>query len=446
MRLALLAFACAAGVACVHAAPGTGSEADRAMAAAEDAARAGRYDEAARSFRAAAAADPGRYAAHRGYVEAQMRLGRIAEPLAEYAARARAFPKDPVAHYGLGLAAFASGDGERAIAELREAATLDGKGAEPQHRLGVALLASERFAEAREALEKSVALEPKASRSWAALANARWRTGDRKGAIAALAVLPDVEPSPKDVAQGRELVRKMYDPMRGFPESLKKDLDTALDWLDKSDAPQEALKIFEEILRKFPDLAAVHTLVGLAWQRLDDAGHAIEAYTRAAELAPENPQPHLWLAELYAARDRRDRARAEFQAVLDRDPLNTDALGRDAEVASEMGDHAAAAARLRKLVALDRANADVRLRLARELMEQKEFAAAEVELLAVDRVAPRHPEVLLRLGLVAMERRNRAATAAERKREGERARAYFQQVLDAQPDNAAAQHALSELK
>ncbi|MFY0576011.1 hypothetical protein ACN28S_18090 [Cystobacter fuscus] len=43
----------------------------------------------------------------------------------------------------------------------------------------------------------------------------------------------------------------------------------------------------------------VHALMGLAWQRLDDAGRAVEEFKRAIELAPADGKNHFYLGELY---------------------------------------------------------------------------------------------------------------------------------------------------
>jgi tetratricopeptide (TPR) repeat protein len=440
-----LAFALAAAlaVACAH--RKGAAEAGEALAAAETEARAGRHTQAMAHYHWSLAADPSSLGAHRGYLESAQKAGKLWEVRGEYTVQTQREPRDPIGHYGLGLALYLSGETERAIAELRRAVELAPREPEYQHRLGVALLAANQPVEAKTALEAALALEPRMSRTHIALARARQRAGDRTGALAALGRIAELEPTPREVAQGRELLREMNDPMQGLPEQVRKDLEVAVQWLERDDNPQTAWQVLEPMLKAHPDAGAVHALAGLAWLRVGDGARAFEAFTRATELSPGDPLPHLYLAELYAGRGRRDRARAELAEALARDPLSGPALRRDAQLASEMRDRPAALGRLQRLVVLEPEDAPARLDLARLLMEGNDGGAEAHLLRLVDR-EPRHAEALLRLGMLSAQKRAGASTDKDKKKHTEKARSYLVKVLEIQPDNAAARQGLKELE
>jgi len=62
---------------------------------------------------------------------------------------------------------------------------------------------------------------------------------------------------------------------------------------------REALKYYEEIAKADPNDALVQLNMGRVWVKLNDAEQAEQAFTQAIRLAPNQPESHSSLAELY---------------------------------------------------------------------------------------------------------------------------------------------------
>jgi tetratricopeptide (TPR) repeat protein len=350
--------------------------------------------------------------------------------------------------YGLGLVLFARGgpDAERALEHLRRAAELRAGEADFHYRYGLVQLEAERFAEALPALARAVELAKGNAAYRVPLAVARARTGDRAGAIAELKAMLDLSPSPDDVRRGRKVAETINDPYRDLPRVVREEVEAALAYMARADAPRQALEALERVLERFPDLGAVHALTGLCWARLDEASRAIAAYQRAAELSPLDPLPRLYLGNLYFARERPEQAREHYLAALERDPFATDAWRRLGEAALQRTDGKEAARAFERLVLLQPDEADVRVLYGRALLEAGDEARAETALNeALDR-NPRSTDALSRLGLLYAARRLKAKDASEKRRLGEMAAGFFAKVLEIDPENQAAAQALASVR
>src|SRR5439155_8960695 len=131
-----------------------------------------------------------------------------------------------------------------------------------------------------------------------------YRSGDGKGAVAALSSAIASAPTHQDVKVARALMDQIADPFAAFPQAARPTLEQGIQWLQVADVPQQAIISFEEILHDWPDLAVVHALLGLAYQRIDDAGRAVDELKRAIELAPDDGKSHLYLGQLYLSHQR----------------------------------------------------------------------------------------------------------------------------------------------
>jgi Flp pilus assembly protein TadD len=233
-----------------------------------------------------------------------------------------------VSHYQQGLVRFArvaeaSGP---AIVEFRRAVALEPNEPEFHYRLGVALLESEQMEEALVELKRATTLAPERT-GWALpLAKALARTGDQPGAVAAIRkVVVDGNPTPAEVKTAVALMDQLSDPFATFPTSAKPELEQAIQWLQLADVPQQAIVLLEQILHDFPDQAVVHALLGLAYDRLDDAGRAVDEFKRAIELAPDDGKAHFYLGELYVARQRPKNAEEHLLKAVEKNPCLSDA-------------------------------------------------------------------------------------------------------------------------
>jgi tetratricopeptide (TPR) repeat protein len=379
--------------------------------------------------------------------EAQVRAGRTDAWIAELERR-NARAERAVNHYMLGLAHFsrASGAEAPAVAAFERALALKPQEAEFHYRLGLARLESEQYAAALEPLRRAAELAPERPGIRLPLAKALHRTGDAAGAVAALGVLVKAGPSPAEVATARALMNQMADPFARFPKTAEAKLEEGLRYLRELDAPHPAIVAFEEILRDYPDLAVVHALLGLSWQRLDDAGRAVEEFKRAIELAPEDGKNHLYLGELYLSRQRPESARPLLERAVALNPLLDEAWFRLGDMHLERKELAAARECFRVAAYLLPEAVPPRGKLAWVLQLEGSWAEAERELLRVVEREPENLEFTLRLGLLFTEQAQRAQRAEERRGAVAKAERWLRKVLEAQPENVVASRALQQLK
>jgi tetratricopeptide (TPR) repeat protein len=435
--LSIAAAACLHLAACAGVVRGDRSAQELAQAAQAQLAQ-GNAAEARASFEAALARDPRLLAAVRGRIEASRRLGLLPELLAEAEARTQAAPADGIGFYQLGLARFAKGDEPGALAALTRATELLPQQADAWYRLGVLLFDGERFDAAKAPLLKAVELGPQAARYRIPLATCLGRLGDAKGALAQLAQVPQLSPSAEEAQLAVQAARALTDPFRGLSPEAKAAVEQALGFLVK-DAPGLAVPVLEAILEKQPQLGPAHALLGLAAQRMDEAGKAATELKRAAELLPEAPQPHAWLGELYASKEKPELAAQEYRLALARNPLDVATLRKLALV--HLGQSAGAQealAPLRAAAALEPSDAALAVLLARtELQLPGEAARGRQRLERLAEERPSDPEVLLRLAQALGDQRA-SASEPERSALGQRAASLAKRVLELQPGNAAA--------
>jgi tetratricopeptide (TPR) repeat protein len=349
-----------------------------------------------------------------------------------------------VAHYMQGLVLFARAADATgpAIAQFQRAVELEPNSGELHHRLGVALLESEKYEQARAPLERAAQLQPDELSWQLPIAKVRYRSGDSKGAVAALALLVSGSPTVQDVKLARALMDQIADPFAGFPQAARGTLEQGIQWLQVADVPQQAIVSFEEILHEYPDLAVVHALLGLAYQRIDDAGRAVDELKRAIELMPDDGKAHFYLGGLYLSHQRPKLAREELERALQLNPLLDEAYVRLGDLALERHDYVIAHKLFFALAHLlpDEAPAHGKLALVYQL--EGDWPAADRELHLVVDKDPDNTEFVLRLGVLHTERFTRARTSEERTAASAEAIKWLAKVLERQPDNAIASRAL----
>lgn len=358
-------------------------------------------------------------------------------------------PKDTaISHYQQGLVRFAraSDASAPAIADFRRAAALDPSEPEYRYRLGVALLESEQYEPARIELEAAVKQAGDRPSWFLPLAKVRYRTGDNHGATEAIRTVVTGGPSAADVRTARALMDQISDPFAGIPRAARAQLEQTIQWLEVADVPQQAIVQLEELLRDYPDEAILHSLLGLSWARLDDAGRAVEELKRAIELAPEDGKNHLYLAQLYEARQRPKNAEEHYQKALERNPVLDEAWLRLGDVALDRQDYVTARKYFEVATRLlpDSPSAHGKLALVHQL--DGNWPAADRELRVVLDRDPENLEFMLRLGVLHTERFAKSRSPTERNQASVEATRWLEKVLEAQPENAIASRALARLK
>src|SRR6185295_13058688 len=157
-------------------------------------------------------------------------------------------------------------------------------------------------------------------------------------AVAALALVVQGSPTPAEVKVARALMDQIADPFAAFPQAARPTLEQGIQWLQVADVPQQAIVSFEEILHDYPDIAVVHALLGLAYQRIDDAGRAVDELKRAIELQPDDGKAHQYLGELYLSHQRPKQAREELERAIKLNPMLDIAYYRLGDLALERRD------------------------------------------------------------------------------------------------------------
>ena len=435
---AVLAFA----AGCAHAPAAARSPKEEAHALL----KANKPEEAAPLLLKLHLADPGDLDVARWLVDAHVKAGTTDQLLPRLSAP---WPgREEVRHYMLGLLRFgrSAGEAKPAIEELQQAAALSPRTAEFHYRLGLVLLETEAYPPAAAELKQVRELQPDHRPVLLPLSRALARTGDRPAAVEALRLLVQAGPTPAEVKTARALMAEISDPFAGIPRAAQAKLDGGIKWLHEYDAPQPAIVAFEEVLRDFPDLAPVQALLGLAYQRLDDGGRAMEAFKRAVELQPAVGRNYFYLGEIYRTHQRPDAAREQYVRALALDPLLDDAYLRLGDLALERRDFTAARDAFFALAHLQPGSTSARGKLAAALQLGGDLAGADRELRAALALDPESLEFQLRLGLLHAERSLRAAREDDRRQASQEAERWLRKVLDAQPENAVASRALETLK
>ncbi len=427
----MLLAACATGTPAERAA----KEVKAGLAALDD----GRVCRAYGRFQAAVKEDEDDLDALRHLVQAARECGRLDAMTRAAQRRADEAPSSARARYVLGLCLLAGSHSERrGLEELATAHRLEPANAEYALRLGLALLESERFVEAVGPLREAVAHEGDDPHAHFPLAVALHRTGHDEDAIAEIGAALAFEPSRHDIQEAHKLLELIHDPYRVLPQGARGQFREGLGWLEREEAPQRAVDVFEILQQQYPQVAAIQSVLGLAYQRIGDSSQAVEHFERAAQLDPTLPEPHLYLGELYYSLRHYEDAAVQYRAAIAQDPLLAAARERLAQLLSENGDLPGAAQQLRAIVALHGGDADSRLALAGTLFLGGDLHGAETQLRKVIERAGTNLQATLTLAAEVAKEAEATHDPVERRRLNDQARQLAGEVLALQPDNAVA--------
>jgi Flp pilus assembly protein TadD len=416
------------------------SDEERAIEAFQD----GRTGEAVALYESLSKRNPTDLALARNLAEAHVRNGSDDRYLNE-------LQKSPSAiHWYLeGLIRFSrpTEAGVQAIAAFQRAVELEPNQAEYQHRLGVALLESEKFEEARPIIEKALQIDPSKAAWRLPLAKALSRTKDHVGAIKQVSMaIESGQLNERDIKLATALVDSMTDPFATLPQSARPKVEKAIAWLEQSDVPGEAVIALEEVLLDYPNEAAPHSILGLAYARLEDAGRSVEELKRAIELAPLDGKNHQYLGDLYAGRQREKQAEEQFAKAVELNPVLQNSWMRLGDFSLARND--LIEARKRFLVASQLSPKDLgsRGKLALVYQLEKNWSEAAKHLEMAITPEDQNVEFMLRLGILHTEHFLQSTTKIERDAASLEAQKWLEKVLNEQPENALASRALERVK
>ncbi|MCL2626147.1 MAG: tetratricopeptide repeat protein [Cystobacterineae bacterium] len=377
----------------------------------------------------------------RALAEAYVRLGQTQQLLARLQNDTR-----PVAFYMRGLLFYSQPTTAEteAIAAFRQAIALQPKEAEFHYRLGIALLELERDPQALEALQTALQLAPDKASWQLPLAKTHFRLGKNDEALAALRASLGGVLTPTELQTAQKLMNSLMDANEHVPVSTQATLDEAIQWLNVADVPQQAVTLLEALIADFPDLAAAHALLGLAYQRLDDAGRATEEFKKAISLAPNNGLYHAYLAELYASKRRPQEAQMEYEQAIQKNPFLDNAYVKLGDMALQQAHWSSARQHFQTAVYLG--NTQARLKLALALQAEQNWNAAEAEFLTLLKQMPDNLELQLRAGVFYADWFFAASSSEEKTQLRNKALSRLDKVLEEQPENALASKAKAMLK
>jgi tetratricopeptide (TPR) repeat protein/uncharacterized caspase-like protein len=155
---------------------------------------------------------------------------------------------------------------------------------------------------------------------------------------------------------------------------------------------QEAIATLNKAISLDPRAGHSYNALGVAYEKLNDNEHAVDAYRRAAELAPQWSFPHLHLGIQYFSKGKFDRAETEFETAVrldQRDPFAGWWLVRCYRERNKLSEGERAALNLIRAVPTF-ASVHVDLGLIYEAARQYSSAANEFE--AYLRLAPNSPD------------------------------------------------------
>jgi tetratricopeptide (TPR) repeat protein len=388
--------------------------------------------------------DPSDLTAHRGLIEAAYYAGRLDEVEGQYERKSRS--KDAgLGHYGLALVAAARGPGhmQAALDRFARAAEAMPQEADVPYRVGKVYLLDGRPGDAKLAFEAALALDPERVDVRIALGACLQQAGDGKGAIEIMRSVAGKPLSQADASRAMAVSARVYDPHQDLPIEVSAEINRAADLLGR-DAAQPALTIVNDLAVRFPAVAFVHTLKGLANARLGNSGEAIVAFERSLQLHPDNPLALVGLGDVYLAVEKWSKARTYYDRAIVLDPFYLDPHQRLGEMAMNLGDLDRAVRSYQMVVSLKPNSVEDRHVLAQMLFRAGRYAevvGAFEELLRISKDDLKALMSLARVHMVLAEKE-----PSDRKRHRNRATELLEQALELAPENNIVAEMLASLE
>ncbi|MGZ5786414.1 MAG: tetratricopeptide repeat protein [Ramlibacter sp.] len=228
-----------------------------------------------------------------------------------------------------GNAFLAQGNLDAASASYREAIAANPQDANAHLNLGFVLSEQHRYSEAREALERSLGIDPGQADAFyilGAMANAQ---GNAAGAIDNFARALDCKPDFEAV-------------YRPFCQTLIEEGQT-----------ERARQVLEKAVVIFPAAADLHANLGNLHAAKGDAQRAIDCFRAALAIQANDAQVHSSLGNVLRKSNRLEEALASYQRVLSLNPDSADAINDHAIALGGLGRHEEAAASFRRALEIE---------------------------------------------------------------------------------------------
>ena len=255
----------------------------------------GAWDEAARAYERAIAAEPQFAEAHANLGAVLMRLGRQAEAVAEYERALSIAPDLQAARINLGLAHFRAGAVRDAVRVFDAALARDPSSVQARQLLGLSLVEAGRHADAIPYLEAVRAISPDDPSVLFALGRAYAAAGDARAEEirARLMQLPAAQP--------------LYLHLQGL-------------LLQRQGRHREALSAFDAARAANTELPGVSLAIGISRLALGEDDLAETAFEEARARAPRDGVPLFYLAWMHDRAGRLGPARRRVEEALSADP------------------------------------------------------------------------------------------------------------------------------
>lgn len=268
-----------------------------------------------------------------------LKSGRFSEAVELFSALAEKKPNDHEVAYGLALAAFNAGRAAEAEPLARRAVdlALDASGTNEADRvqrsadalvlLAVILAVRGDDAAALKAVRQAVGLAPKHFDAQLALGRALFGMGDNAGAIRAFQTAKLLQPANTKALFFLATAMERAGDIKAALATYRELISVKPDWheghlglgvllLKRGGAEAaEGLNALERALQINPNLYEARIALGKALISRGRWNDAVEHLTRAAALAPDNPEPHYQLSIAYRRLGRKEDAANEAAIV-----------------------------------------------------------------------------------------------------------------------------------
>jgi tetratricopeptide (TPR) repeat protein len=321
------------------------------------------------------------------YAEAHAAQQRddTATAIQKYREMIRLAPHLAPAYNNLGRLYFNQHEYEQAVQVLAQGLKLNPDMPTASAMLGMSYLETGRAEQAEAPLQAALRANPKDPMVQMALAKARIHTHQYEGAVELLKSYTQEHPRDQEAWY---LLGKTY------------------------------LQLSEDSLGKIqqidPNSVVAHEVAGEIDESMHNYDGALVEYKKAIDLAPNQPEPHIHMANAFWSMAKWDSAKTEFEAGLVHDPNNCTAhwkLGNS--ILEANGDVSAALTHLNKAVTLCPDLMQARVDRARALIKEGKHADALPDLTAAEKDSPDEPSIHFLLASVYRAQGNTAAAQQE---------------------------------
>lgn len=321
------------------------------------------------------------------YAQAQAAQQRddTAVAIAKYREMIRLAPRLAPAYNNLGRLYFNQHDYVLAAETLAQGLELNPNMPTASAMLGMSYLETGHEEKAEEPLEAALRANPKDGLVQMALAKARIHLHQYEGAVELLKIYTEEHPRDQEAWY---LLGKTY------------------------------LELSEESLGKInqidPNSVVAHEVAGEIDESMHNYDGALVEYKKAIDLAPNQPDPHIHMANAYWSIAKWESAKAEFEAGLLHDPNNCTAHWKVGNSILEAdGDVSEALTHLNKAVTLCPDLMQARVDRARALIKSGKQQDALPDLQAAEKESPDEPSIHFLLASVYRAQGNTAAAQEE---------------------------------